>query len=121
MTATTAAHRAAEAVSSTPTTIVIEIDDSFAPLFAELAEASLARKEAENREKEIKALLMAEVPGVEDHGDKVTFALRTPSGGLRGKVTKRSRSSIDAKLLAESYPEAYEATLGSSSYQVFTP
>lgn len=122
MTKTIAAHKAAPSIvtSSTPSTVIVDLDDSFLQVIAELAEVSLARKEAENREKELKALLMGEVPDVSEHGDGVTYAFRTEAGGLRGKVTKRSRTNIDSKTLREVFAEAYSAVASQSEYQVLS-
>ena len=108
-------HAAAPAVK--PSTEIFEMDERFAAIFDELSEVQLARKAAQDREKELKELIMAEVPEEQDKG--VTFALRV-ANAIRGKVTVRVRTGIDQKTLMEVFPEAYEQVRTETSYKVLS-
>ena len=118
MTVTTAAKRAAQTVTSTkPKTVVIELDPSFAAAFDELSEVTLARKEAEDREKELKQLILSQLPPREKG---VTLAVRVGTA-IRAKVSMRSREVVSSKILKDAFPEAFQAASHVSEYDVVSP
>ena len=99
-------------------TRIVELDESFNPLFDELSEVSLARAEAERREKEIKDLLKSQIQGPED---KMETVVLKAGGKIRAKVGLRGRTSVSAKDLLAAFPEAYAATAKESTYEVISP
>lgn len=109
---------AATPVTAKKRTRIVEIDASFSALFDELSEVSLARMEAERREKEIKELLKATIPM---NADKSETVVVRAGGKIRAKVSLRGRSGLDAKKLLEAFPEAYAAVATETTYQVITP
>ena len=100
-------HAAAPAVK--PATEIFEMDERFAAIFDELSEVQLARKAAQDREKELKELIMAEVPEEQDKG--VTFALRV-ANAIRGKVTVRTRTGVEHALDPRDDGVGLDARLG---------
>ena len=121
MSAITAAKHAADNAAQTVTTKrtrIVELDESFSPLFDELSEVSLARKEAEQREKELKAEILAQT-GM--NADKLETIVVKAGGKIRAKIGLRLRTNISAKDLQAAFPEAYEATKSETEYQVVTP
>lgn len=110
--------------SATPATVakkrtrIEELDASFSPLFDELSEVMLARKEAETREKELKAEILAAITGPTD---KLETVVVKAGGAIRSKISMRSRTNLDGKKLLEAFPEAYSAVSAESSYSVVSP
>ncbi len=99
-------------------TRIVELDGSFAPLFDELSEVALARAEAERREKELKAEILA-AAGM--NADRLETLVLKVAGVIRAKVGLRGRTNISAKDLQAAFPEAYEATKSETEYQVVSP
>lgn len=120
MSAITAAKHAAD---TTPVSLVkkstrvIELDESFSPLFDELSEVALARAEAERREKELKAEILAQAGMNKDRGE--TIVLKA-GGRIRAKVGMRLRTGVSTKDLQAAFPEAYEATKTETTFQVIS-
>lgn len=117
-TITHAKHGVAPVAAPTSKTIeTVDLPENMAELFDELSEVTLARQTAEAREKELKAAIMASVPA-EQHKN-VTFALRVKNA-IRGKISVRTRTGIDQKLLLAAFPEAHAATAKETEYRVFS-
>lgn len=108
MSAITAAKHAADNAAQTITTKrtrIVELDESYSPLFDELSEVSLARKEAEQREKELKAEILA-ATGM--NADKLETIVVKAGGKIRAKIGLRARTNISAKdLQAAHAPEMH--------------
>lgn len=105
---------ASQAVTVAKTTTILDLPDSMAPLFDELANVSFVRQEADKREKEIKALIYANLP---EQPKNVKFVLRVASV-IRASVTKGSKTTIKADDLMAGWPEAYEACKRVSEYPI---
>ena len=117
-TITRAKHGAAPVASTTAKTVeTVDLPDYLADVFDELSEVTLARQTAEAREKELKAEIMASIP--EDQEQHVTLALRVKNA-IRGKVSVRTRTGVDQKLLLSAFPEAHAATRTETQYRVFS-
>jgi len=106
-------HAARSTTAPAKRTRTVELDATWAPVLDELTEVSAARKEAEDREKQLKDLLL-EATGLPDDKDE-TILVRV-AGKLRRKVSLRSRDSIPVKECAEAFPEAYDTLLRTSVY-----
>jgi hypothetical protein len=96
----------------------VQLDESFGPLLEELSEVRMTKAAAEAREKEIKDLLKAEVG---PNADKLETLVVRIAGVIRAKVTLQSKKGVDAKLLKESFPEAYSVCETETEYQVLKP
>jgi hypothetical protein len=121
MSAITAAKHAADNAAQTvlrKRTRIVELDESFSPLFDELSEVSLARAEAERRERELKAEILSAAGMNEDRGE--TLVVKA-GGKIRAKVGMRLRTGVSTKDLQAAFPEAYEATKSETEYQVVSP
>ena len=122
MATTTRSRKAASTVTTAvepqKRTTVTELDPSFTALFDELSVVSLERANLEQREKDIKALILEQVGKPQDR--KHTIAIRV-AGAIRAKVGLRGRTNINAKDLQAGFPEAYEACKSETEFPVLSP
>ena len=98
--------------TSTTTTIErssVALDSVTADAIAEWVEVKDTIKALEERKNSLDALIKEAMGDAE---------VGTVDGRVRIKVSHRERTTNDSKLLAEGYPEAYEATKRTTSYTV---
>jgi Zn-finger domain-containing protein len=114
----TGKHAGTSAPAAAKRTRIVELPDHFGPMLDELSEVSLARAEAERREKEIKEAIKAEA-GV--NLDKLETLVVKVAGRIRAKIGLRGRDNANLKLLREAFPEAYASVVTESEYQVVSP
>lgn len=98
-------------------TEVLDLDAALAPLFDELSNVKYVRQEAEKREKELKAQILASLPA---RTKGVKFVLRV-GGVIRANVSLRSRTTIKNADLLAAFPEAYAACANETDYDVLDP
>lgn len=105
------------AAASEITDVEVTLPDEAYAVVNELAKARLARIAAERQEKELKAKLFAMLP---EHKKGTKLVLKV-AGAIRGTVSWRQRSGIDADLLLQGFPEAYDACRSETDYQQLNP
>jgi len=119
MTVTTAAKHAADTTANpTKRHRTVELDESYGPVCDELADAKLTLAEAKARVEELTGQLKAAAGMNEDKAETLLVRI---GGVLRAKIALRGRQTINSKLLQESFPEAFEAVRGETTYQEVKP
>lgn len=119
MTVNTAAKHAANTTNGpTKRNTVVELDASYGTLLDELADVKLTLAEAEARKTEIVDTIKA-AAGM--NADKAETLVVRVAGIIRAKISLRGRETINAAILKESFPEAFEAARGESLYQAVNP
>jgi hypothetical protein len=88
-------------------------------LLADFAEARAQKGYWEKREKALKAEVKLKT-GAPDLPENTPLFVRL-RGALRLKITWGTRTGNDTELLQNTYPEAYEGTRFSTSYQIVSP
>lgn len=98
-------------------TLVLDLPDEAADLFDRLSNVKYARQEAEKQEKALKAEILALLP---ERKRGVKFVLRA-TGVIRANVTLRSRKNVNQSDLLAGFPEAYEACVSETTFDVLDP
>lgn len=106
-------------VSQTNDTEVYDLPDEMAAKFDALSNARYARMEAEKVEKALKAEILSTLPA-RPQGDKRKRVLRV-LGVVRASVGVGSKESVKVADLRAAFPEAAEALVKESFYDIVNP